>query len=70
MTRAHIIQEIQRTATGEDETYFLNLREFASLVRTTSLGDRVPFVTYDLVKTDVLVFMQTFLRSTRSHVGH
>ena len=28
---------------GEDEAYFLNLREFASLVRKAALGDEEPF---------------------------
>ena len=45
---------------GEDESYFLRLREFASLVRETALGE--PLVYDDLVKNDVSTFMGDFLR--------
>ncbi len=48
---------------GEDEAYFLSLREFASLVRQTALGE--PFVYDDLIRNDVSVFMQSFLRGAR-----
>ena len=46
---------------GEDEIYFLNLIKFASLVKTTALGEYGVFTTYDLIKTDVHVFMKHFL---------
>ena len=55
-------QELGGFDPGEDETYFLNLREFAHLVRTTALGEEQPFTTYDSVKTDVYVFMRAFLK--------
>jgi len=45
---------------GDDEAYFIKLPEFASLVRQTALGE--PYVYGNLVKNDVAVFMQTFLR--------
>lgn len=48
---------------GEDEAYFLSLREFASLVRQTALGE--PFVYDDLIRNDISVFMQSFLRGAR-----
>lgn len=44
---------------GEDEFYFLRLREFASIVRETALGE--PFVYDNLVKNDVSSFMKTFV---------
>ncbi len=49
---------------GEDESYFGMLHEFASLVRQTALGE--PFVYDDMVRSDVLVFMRTFLRGVNS----
>ena len=55
-------QELGGFNPGEDETYFLNLREFAHLVTTTALGEEQPFTTYDCVKTDVHVFMRAFLK--------
>jgi AbiU2 len=45
---------------GEDERYFNNLREFASLVSGSVLGE--PFIYDDLVKNDVSIFMHAFLR--------
>jgi hypothetical protein len=42
----------------EDERYFQYLREFASLVRESVVGE--PFVYGDLVGNDVEVFMQCF----------
>ncbi len=45
---------------GEDEQYFIRLREFASLVTESVLGE--PFVYDDLVENDVSSFMHAFLR--------
>ncbi|MBU3697982.1 hypothetical protein [Dechloromonas sp.] len=45
---------------GEDEQYFIRLREFASLVTESALGE--PFVYDDLVENDVSSFMHAFLR--------
>lgn len=45
---------------GEDERYFTGLREFASLVTESALGE--PFIYDDLVENDVSSFMHTFLR--------
>jgi hypothetical protein len=47
---------------GEDEKYFLKLNKFACLVSQAVLGE--PFIYDDLVKNDVDVFMQDFLRGS------
>ena len=45
---------------GADDLYFEALKEFASVVSETVLGE--PFLRDDLVKNDVSVFMHQFIR--------
>ncbi|MEZ5646688.1 MAG: hypothetical protein R3E94_02560 [Burkholderiaceae bacterium] len=57
-------KELGAFVPGEDEQYFIRLREFASLVTDSALGEQ--FVYDDLVENDVSSFMDAFLRGTNA----